>query len=173
MTPKVDLRRLNLGDRVFMSNSELLKELYERFDGMKVDLGVKTGFEELDSIFFISDAILSAGFVSKAGFSRQVCSRIVDTYMGWNNYLHNLVMPVPNYMIQMQEHKMLVDDDKREIWKLIGEAMSLVSRNTLAGLTRDKKAEAQFIDDSFIFWNESFKPRLERIIRKTVDGWKK
>ncbi len=155
-----------------MSNSELMNEVREKFDLMKKELGFKTSFEDLDGIFFISDSVLNNGFASNA-FSRQVCSRIVETYMGWNNYLHNLVMPAPGYMIQMQEHKMLGDDEKREIWKLIGEAMALVSRNTLIGLNKDKKAEAGFIDDAAAFWKTSFRPRLERLVGKVVDGWGK
>ena len=155
-----------------MSNSELMNEVREKFDLMKKELGFKTSFEELDDIFFISDSILNNGFVSKA-FSRQVCSRIVELYMGWNNYLHNLVMPAPHYMIQMQEHKMMNDVDKKEIWKLIGEAMAFVSKNALVGLNKDKKAEAAFIDGAVALWKTSFKPRLERLAGKVVDGWSK
>ncbi len=153
-----------------MSSDELLKDAQESYTMMKQELGFKTSFEELDSIFFISDSVLSSGFVSKS-FSRQVCSRIVETYMGWNNYLHNLAMPAPHYMIQMQEHKMMNDVDKKEIWKLIGETIAFVSKNALIWLNKDKKAEAAFINETVALWKTSFKPRLERLVGKVVEGW--
>ena len=40
----------------------LLKELREKFEIMKKELGFKASFKELDEIFFIEDFILNAGF---------------------------------------------------------------------------------------------------------------
>lgn len=93
--------------------------------------------------------------------------------MGWNNYLHNLVMSSPGYMIQMNESKMLSEEDKKNALKLIARAMTLVSANSLVGLTKDKKEEAKLIDDAVTFWNTTYKPEIEKLVKKINDGWKK
>lgn len=155
-----------------MLNNELLKELEEKFKLMQRELGFKSSFKQIDDIFFVTDAILHQRYVSLQ-LSRQICSRIVETYMGWNNYLHNLVMSSPGYMIQMNESKMLSEEDKKNALKLIARAMTLVSANSLVGLTKDKKEEAKLIDDAVTFWNTTYKPEIEKLVKKINDGWKK
>ena len=154
------------------SKEELMKQLKEKFDACKRELEFKSSFEELDEMFHISDGVLDAGFVSDR-FSRQLCSRIVDNYMNWTNYLHGLIMPNPQSMINMHESKMFSDSDlRKKIMKTITQAMALVSTNTKAGLTKDKKAEAEFIDESIKFWKENFKPEITKIIEKVNSDWK-
>jgi hypothetical protein len=155
-----------------MSNNELLKELEEKFKIMQREMGLTSSLKQLDDIFFVSDAILHQRYVSPQ-LSRQICSRIVETYMGWNNYLHNLVMSAPGYMIQMNESKMLSEDDKKNALKLMAQAMVIVSGNSLVGLTKDKKEEAELIDEAVEFWNTIYRPQIEKLIRKINDGWKK
>ena len=152
---------------------ELLKELKEKFETCKKELGFKATFEELDEIFYIKDSVLDIGFVSES-FSRQLCSRIVDSYMNWNNYLHSLIMPNPQSMINMHESKMISEDNMRkDIIKLITQTMAFVSTNTKIGLIKDKKEEADFIDESVKFWNKTFKLKVLKIIEKIVGDWKK
>ena len=55
--------------------------------------------------------------------------------------------------------------------KLMTKAMALVSTNTLIGLTKDKKAEAKFIDDSVKFWNNDFGLKVEKIMAKVNNEW--
>ena len=155
-----------------MNKKELLKELEEKFKVMKRELGFKVSLEEVDSIFFIKDAVLSTGFVSEV-LSRQLCSRIVDTYVNWNNYLHSLIIPNPNNMLNINESKMFNEEEKKKITKLMTEIMALVSTNTLIGLTKDKSGEARFIDDSIDFWKKTFSPELIKIIKKINDEWSK
>tara|TARA_Y100000310_G_scaffold345322_1_gene463766 strand:+ start:421 stop:921 length:501 start_codon:yes stop_codon:yes gene_type:complete len=152
--------------------AELLKELEVKFKQTKDDLGFKASFEELDGVFFLKDAVLSAGFVSEA-FSRQICSRIVETYSNWNNYLHGLIMPNPHHILNVNESKMIDDEEKKVVTGLLSESMALASTNTLIGLTQDKKSEGKFIDDSLEFWKSSFKPKAGKVIKKINDGWKK
>ena len=158
-----------------MSNkdNELAKELHLKFAEMKNQLGFKSSFEEIDDIFFISDAVLHSGFVSENALSRQIASRISDTFMGWNNYLHNLFMPQPYSMIAMQESKMVSEENRKHALKLIGEAMSLVNTNMMNGLTKDKLSEAYFIDESVNFWNNKYRPILLKIVGAISEGWKK
>ena len=155
-----------------MSNSDLLKELDDKFKLMQRELGFKSTFKQIDEIFFVSDHILHSRYVSSF-LSRQICSRIVETYMGWNNYLHNLVMSSPGYMIQMNESKMLSEEDKKICLKIMAQAMVIVSGNSLIGLTKDKKEEASFIDGAVEFWNNTYRPQIEKLTRKINDGWKK
>jgi len=155
-----------------MKNKELFNELKEKFDILKKGLGFNASLKDLDSIFFIRDAVLSVGFVSEC-LSRQICSRIVDTYMNWNNYLHGLIIPNPNYMLNINESKMFSEEERRKITNLMTETMALVSTNTLVGLTKDKAVEAKFIDDAVIFWKKTFCPELIKIMKNVNEGWKK
>jgi hypothetical protein len=156
-----------------VSSEQLICELHDGFAKVKNELGLKCSFNELDSVFFIEDAILQIGFVSKNALSRQICGRIVETFMGWNHYLHNLIMPGSQDMIQMNESKMLNETDRKMAGKMIGNAMRFVSENMLNGLTKDKKAESEFIDGALDFWNEDYKGSLIAFMQKIHSGWKK
>lgn len=156
-----------------VSREQLLRELHDGFAQVKKELGFKASFDELDSAFFLNDAVLQTGFVSTNALSRQICSRIIDTFMGWNNHLHNLIIPNPHYLIQANESKMINEEDKKLVGKMIGGAMRFVSANMLNGLTKDKKAEAEFIDDALEFWNEEYKESLIVLMQKIHSGWKK
>lgn len=151
--------------------AELLKELEERYALFHKERKVKATLEEVDSLFFIKDMALSAGYVG-THFSKSICNRIVDTYMSWITYLHNIVLS-PSSMIYMNEGKMLSETDKKDMLKLISEIMALVSTNTVLGLTRDESGEAAFIDEAVRFWNNVFKPRIVVVATKINDGWKK
>ena len=68
-----------------MEKKDLLKELEEKFKNIKLELKFNSSLKDIDKIFFIKDAIQKDGFVSE-NLSRQICYRIVETYMGWNEY---------------------------------------------------------------------------------------
>ena len=151
---------------------ELMKELKEKFETCQEETGFKSSFDELNGIFFIKDSVLDSGFVSDR-FSRQLSSRIVETYMNWANYLHGLVMPNPQSMINMHEGKMFSDGEVRKgIMSLITKTMALVSTNTKVGLTKNKKDEADFIDEAVRFWREDFNPEILKIIEKVNSDWR-
>jgi len=150
---------------------ELLEELKEKFESTKQELGFKASFDDLNKVFFIEDSVLSTGFVSE-NYSRQLCSRIVDTFMNWNNYLHSLIMPIPNNMINMNESKMFDEAERKEMLSLMSASMALTSTNMVNGLTKDKVGEGKFVDEAVKFWNERFKPGVEKIVRKINENWK-
>ncbi len=153
-------------------NKELLKELEDKFQIMQRDLGIKSSLEELDEIFFIKDHILKEGFVSN-NLSRQICSRIVETYMSWTNYLHSLVVPNPQNILNISEAKLFDSEEKKIINDLMKKTMKLNSRNNLICLTKDKKEESEFIDDAIREWRENFNRKLIQIINKIKEGWEK
>jgi hypothetical protein len=149
---------------------DFTKQIKEKFEEAKKELGFKSNFKDIDEIFFITDHIFSEGFVSN-NFSRQMCSRIRDTLNVWINYLHSLIMPNPQYLINITEARLFDEDERKEIQKLIKGALALSSANTLAGLTKDKKTEAEFIDGSVKYWNEKFKPGITKVMKKVNKGW--
>lgn len=149
---------------------ELAGELREKFDEVKKEAGFGAEFKELDEAFFVTDHIMHEGYVSEE-FSRQMCSRIRDTLNVWVNYFHSLLMPNPQHLINMTEAKLFKEDDRKKIWNLLKGALALSSSNTLAGLAKDKKLEAEFIDDSLKFWNEEYKPGIVEIMKKANKGW--
>ena len=154
-----------------MENESLLKELEEKFNQLKKEFGFKSSLDDIDLIFFIRDYVLGQRFVSQA-LSRQICSRIVDTYAIWNNYLHTLIMPQPYSLFHNLESGLFDDAEKKEISTLIKKSMALITTNSIVGLTKDKKLESWFIDEAVNFWKKEFSPALIKIIKKINLGWK-
>lgn len=155
-----------------MEKEKLKKEFEERFEGLKKDLGFSSTLEELDDAFSINDAIMKDGFLSER-LSRQICYRIVENFMGWNDYLHSLIMPNPQNILNMSESKVFSSDEKKMITDLMKKAMQVSSKNSIAGLTKDKVLEANFIDSSLKVWEEDFKVKLIEIMKKINKEWSK
>jgi len=150
----------------------LLKEIKTAFEAAKSELGFKSSFDEINDIFYINDSILNSGFVSEK-FSRQICGRIVDTYMSWLNYLQGLIFPNAGSIVSLSESKLIDEKDKKEISKMISEIMSIITTNSVVVITKDKNLEANFIDEAVSYWKKSFRPRVTGIIHKVNEGWKK
>ncbi|MBT5023248.1 hypothetical protein HOK51_09025 [Candidatus Woesearchaeota archaeon] len=155
-----------------MVNKELMEDFETEFEKIKQELGFKATLKELESVFFLRDFIHATKFVSSS-LSRQVCGRICETFKGWSGYLHGIVMPVPHSMYSVTENNMFDDDNKKEIMLIMKKIMEFTSRSALIGLTKDKKAEAEFIDETFKFWNDELNVLLEKTMSKVNQGWKK
>ncbi|MBU0958709.1 MAG: hypothetical protein KKB31_02060 [Nanoarchaeota archaeon] len=155
-----------------MENKQILGDLEIKFLETKNELNFQSSMEEIDEIFFIKDDILKERFVSE-NFSRQLCHRIVEAFMSWNEYLHSLIMPNPQNMLNLGESKVLNTQEKQEVMELMKRIMEISSRNSIIGLTQNKKAEAEFIDGAVKFWNNEFKPRMVKIITKINLEWAK
>lgn len=153
-------------------NKELIKEFEEKFEIMKKELGFASTLEEIDEIFFLKDKIFDEGFVSQK-INRQVCSRIVETYMSWVHYLHSLVVPNPQNILNLSEARVFGPEEKKKINNLMKQAMEIGSRNTWIGLTKNKIEESKFIDDAIRKWKEEFNPELMKIIEKVKGEWEK
>ena len=154
-----------------MSNEDLIKELKESFEKMKSDFNIEASFEEVEKIFFIKDYILREGFVSDK-LERQISSRIADLYAGWSNYLHSIIMPNPQNMLNMGESKLFSAEEKKEMTEMMKKAMELSSRNSLIGLTKDDDEQGKFIDDAVDLWEDLFSVKLIEIMRKINKEWK-
>ena len=154
-----------------MENEKLLQELNVNFQKMKSDLGFKSSFEEIDKVFFIRDHILGEKFVSGT-LSRQICSRIAALYSNWNGYLHSLLMPNPQNILNFNESKHFNHEERKEISNLISVGMELMSRNSLIGLTKNKREEGKFIDDAVKIWNKKFEKELAKIMQKVNSAWR-
>ena len=150
--------------------SELLSQFDKDFADLKKELKFTSSLEELDSVFFFRDSVLKEGYVS-TNLSKLICSRIVNIYMSWTNYLHSLVMPNPSYMISMTEHQMFTDEERQEIINLINKTLALVSQNSILNLGNDKKAESKFVDDSLKFWNKTFQSKMIELMKKINQNW--
>lgn len=150
----------------------MISEIDDKLLIMKNELKFKSSIDELDKIFFIKDYLLKEGYVSEKA-SRQVCYRIAETFMSWNEYLHSLIMPNPQNMLNLSESKILSQEDKKEIMDIMKRGMEICSRNSVIGLEKDKSKEAIFIDDAVKTWNEDFRPKLIRIMIKINQEWKK
>ena len=141
-----------------MDKKEILIELRKKFEELKKELNFKPSFDELESEFFISDAVLSAGFVSE-NFSKHLCSRIAESYRDWHGYLNNLLLPNPSYYAGQTESKLFnSEEDRQKVWNLIKISMKFSSMHSIISLKHDKKSESEFIDESYLSWINSFKP---------------
>jgi uncharacterized protein YggL (DUF469 family) len=147
-----------------------IEELEKKFIELKKRLKLKTTLEELDELFFIKDFVFARGFVSE-NLARQISARIVETYASWNTYLHNLMMPNAQSMINAAEAKMFSDAERKQMWEMIKGSMELISLNTLKSLQKDQKLELSFIDQSVDYWKKTYRPNLQRIIEKISSGW--
>lgn len=155
-----------------MEKDKLLEKFNEKFVEMKEELKVNSTLEQLDKAFFIKDAIMRDGFLSQK-LSRQISHRIVENFMSWNDYLHSLIMPNPQNLLNMGESKIFGADEKKQITELMKIAMERSSRNSVIGLKRLKNEEGKFIDDSLKMWEESFRIKISEIMAKVNDEWGK
>jgi len=151
---------------------ELSEELQSKFKEMKKELGFKATFKEMEKIFFLQDFVAKDGFVSEQ-LSRAICHRMSDLFNSWNGYMHNLVLPNPGSMINVEENKMLSDEDKQKMIELMNKNIELVSRNGLIGLSKNKKEESKYVDDCVSHWNKTLQPYLLTMMKKINGEWAK
>lgn len=149
---------------------ELLKELEEKFEQVKKELKFKATLEQIDAIFFIRDFIQEQGYVSQH-LSRQVCQRITALFNAWYGYMHGILSPNPQSILNMAEHQMFNEAEKREMMELMSKICALSSGNVLIGLTRDKAREGVFVDEALKLWEE-VKPKLVKMMEKVSTNWK-
>ncbi|PJE81628.1 hypothetical protein COU58_01640 [Candidatus Pacearchaeota archaeon CG10_big_fil_rev_8_21_14_0_10_32_42] len=156
-----------------INKEKILEELELAFSKFRKEFAFNVNFEELDKEFFIKDSVLSTGFISPE-FSRQVCSRIVESYRDWHGYLNNLLLPNPSYYAGQTESKLFSsEEDKRKIWNLVELSMKFSSAHSLNMLKSNKELISKFIDEGYLTWVNTFKPRLIYILDKVNEGWKK
>ncbi len=151
---------------------KLLKELEEKFEEEKKETGFSSTLDDIDGIFFIRDFVLSEGYVSE-NLTRQICGRMIETYMGWTNYIHSLIMPNPQNVLNLSEARLFCSEEKQEMNRIMKMAMSLSSRSSWVGLTKNKTEEAKFIDDAVRIWKEEFSVALIKILDKVRQEWEK
>ena len=150
---------------------DLELEFNKRFEDLKKELGFKASLKEIDEIFNVKDYILKEDYIPN-NLSRSICRRISDLFVNWSNYLHNLVIPNPNYMLSITESEFFTDIEKEEFIKIMSELMEISSRNSLIGLTKDKKEEGEFIDFSVDYWNKKLNTKLKDLMLKVNKSWK-
>ncbi len=148
----------------------LFAEFNDEFEKLRKELGFKASLSELDEIFSLTDFILKFRFVP-TNLSYQIRYRIVEYYNSSAGYLHSLLMPNPQNLVNLNESKLFNSDEKKLIGDLFAECMHLNSRNTLINLNPNKKEEGKLIDDAVKFWKGKFKPESEKIFRKVNKYW--
>lgn len=149
---------------------ELLTEFETSFENIKKELGFKATLAELDAAFFFKDVIAREGYVPP-GLSRMLCHRMCDTLMSWANYLQGLLVPNPSSMVSCTESQMFDEKEKEHMMLLLNKILALVSKNAHIGITRNKKAEGEFIDASLLFWNTTLVPELGKMTQKINEQW--
>lgn len=154
------------------NKKEILEELKEAFEKAKKEIGFSASYEQIEKVFNISDYVLRCGFVSEV-FSRQLCTRILEKYMNLNHYFHSLVIANPQDLINMNECKMINEETKKKMLKIMSKSMILASLNNSVELNYSKEEEAKLIDESLRVWNEDYLPVAQEVIKQIADGWSK
>lgn len=149
-----------------MNDIALLDKEFER---VRKELGFTATLEELDAIFFVRDFIARDKYVS-TNLNRQLCHCIAGLFNNWAGYMHNIIMPPPGNMFYSAESSQFSEDERAQLIQTMHKFMAHVSKNTLIGLTKDKKEEAAFIDSSITFWNDN-KHILISALTKTQTYW--
>jgi len=155
-----------------MKGQELNKALKEKYSDLQKELEIVVTFNQLDEAFLVSDAIQKEGFVSER-FDRQLSYIVVDYLLNWNNYLHSIIMPNTQNMLNMSESKIFDADEKNKIMEYMKKIMEFATRNGIIGLKDDRKQVKKFLEDVFNFWNETFKASLIQLLEKTNMEWGK
>ena len=153
-----------------MEQDELLNKFESSFAEMKKELGFKASLEELDEVFYFRDLILQAKFVS-GKLSRMLCGRIRDSFDIWIRQMHEWLMPNPSSMIGVSESQAFSDEEKEKINMMMRKFMTLTSENIVIGLKKDKKREAEYIDEALGLWNDN-KSSLISYTEKVNKHWK-
>lgn len=153
-----------------MDKQKIITELEEKFKKIKEKLKFKANLDDLDRAFSIRDIVIKDGFVSE-DLSKQIRYRIVEVYMGWNDYLHSLIMPNPQNILNISESKVLSAEQKREITELMKKIMEISSGNAIINFTREDHVESKLIDGALEFWENDFKKNLLIILKKINEEW--
>lgn len=151
-------------------NQDIIHKFEKRFEEMKKELGLKVSLHDIDDIFFVRDLITNEKSIPFA-LSRSISHRICDTFMSWVGYLQGLLVPNPGSLVQCTESQIFNDEEKQQIIILVNTIMAHVSKNTIIGLTKDKKEEAAFIERSVDFWKKSVLPNLTKIAQSINASW--
>lgn len=154
-----------------MTEIEKLMEKFEKaFSEMKEKTNLSISLEDLDRCFAIKDSVKKEGFISER-VPRQIIYVIVDYLVGWNNYLHSLIMPNPQNMMNMGESKVFTPEEKKEMTEMIKKIMGFVSRSNICGLTKDEMKEKELIEDAYNFYRNEFKEKMIQIMNKINQEW--
>lgn len=143
-------------------------KIEEEYNKLKKERSLKIEFEELDDFFNITDFLRQEGFTPKF-LERAINKRILDIFNNWAGYLHSLVLPNPNSMLNMTEHQMFSEEERNKIMSLLSKIMAIASENSL-NIVSDNKT--RFIDNATEFWKKTYRPELERILKKVNSEWK-
>jgi hypothetical protein len=152
---------------------KLIKEYEKEFEDLKKELGFEVSMEELEEEFYIKDYILEIDYI-RENLSMQIASRIIDYYRNWSNYLNNILIPNPGFIPHQTEAKLFSSDkDRKQVWEMLELCMKYSSQYSLMFLSKDKKMQKEFIDNSFKDWKNILRPFLKESMSKVYEAWRK
>lgn len=155
-----------------IDKKKLLKEFLDDFEEEKKRIGFGPSFEELNFHFNISGKLYDAGYVPEE-VALKVCGVIAAAYRDWHGYFNGLLIPSSGYYASQNEAKLFSsEEDKKLIWGLIKKAMHFSSLNSLVSLTKEDEKIKEFIDESFLYWENEFYPKLLEIMAKVNNAWR-
>jgi hypothetical protein len=149
--------------------NQLYIQAKEKYAQAQETFSLQPSYDQIDSIFFITDSLQHENFVSeKILFT--ISRRMIDTFQSWNGYIHRLLVPNPGHLPEPQESQTLSEDKREVLQRLLQQIMYISGSNTLALLK--SKEPAEVINESYRFWVEDFVPAMEPIVQDITIMWK-
>lgn len=158
---------MNLQER-----EQFLEEFDSSYSEIRKIYNIKTTLNDLDKNFQIRDSFLKLGFVPN-NLCFFVRARVQEFYSSWIGYLQNILFPNTSSLISMSEGKLFSEEEKKEIGKIVGKMMAVISTNSILSLEPNTEAEGEFIDYSIKLWKSDLNPKILNYMKKVNENWKK
>lgn len=149
---------------------ELIQELNSEYEKARKKYKIKASLEDIQKIVYIKDSVMKEGYVSSEIVSN-IVRKMVDNLHSWAGYLHGILFPNPQNMLSMTESQFFSEDEKKQLYPLMSEVMSLSSKHSLYSLEGNPQSEAKLIDEAVSFWNKTFNPKLKELMTKVSKSW--
>ena len=155
-----------------MDKEKLIKELKESFEKTKKDLKFKASFKEINDMCGLEDFILSQRFVSN-NFSKQMIHKMVETLYSWISNLHSWILPQSYDAIFSNECKQISQEEKNEIYSVIGKIMYFIRKSKRIDFQENKTEEGRIVDELIEFNKNIFVPFMIKYNLKFEEFWMK
>ena len=151
-------------------NEEIIKDFEKKFKEFKDKAGFTAKLEKLNEFFRINDFIIREGFASK-WISRQISNAISEVFSGYLSYLHGIIMPNTQNMLNLAESKLFPQEEKKEIYTLMSKIIGLLSKNHLNSIELNEKNDGEYLDLCIEFFEKELKEKMKEILKKASHYW--
>lgn len=151
-------------------NTEIIPTFEKQFEALKTKHNIPITLDQLDAYFQIRDMIAQQEFIN-TNIPRTIARRMVDLLMSWMHYLHSLLIPNPQSLVNMTESQMFTEEEKEQINSLIKKVMQWNSKNAHLAVQNDQAKDMAFIVELNTFWEKELIPQMHTLTQKINKSW--